>query len=207
VPRASVRHAMRSSRNQDSTSPSLAHRDCRAPDHRCACPLPSRRSRNLIPIEYRTARPIRLRSTVRPTRKSRLSCRFSLLLRSLSLLCSFSPEKSFPQSARTPARPNAQRATRAMTTPMPLPRIWGRSSLSLPHSSKEASGKRGLETTTGCSCRVNSRHWRCALTSCRRLSAWSDIVPPSFPISSTRIPSGRDAGGLSREMSSSPVAS
>jgi hypothetical protein len=187
-------------RNQYSRPPPPAHRECRNSAYRCACPLPSRRSRNLIPIEYRTTRPIRLSGTVKPSRKSRLSCQFSFLL------CFFSPERFFPDFARTPAQAKAQRAARATKTPMPLPRVRGRSS-SLPRAGIEASGKRGLETTARWSLRASSRHWRCALTSCRRLSAWSDIVPPYFPISSTLLASSRDAGGPSREVSASPAAS
>ena len=141
------------------------------PDHRCACPLPSRRSRNLIPIEYRTTRPIRLRGTVKPSRKSRLSCQISFLL------CFFSSDRRYPHVSAYPSAGKGpvggsghENADAVAADPRPVVGVTA--------SGLGSFRERGLETAEAGPAGSSSRHWRCALTSCRRLSAWSDIVPP-----------------------------
>ena len=170
---------------------SLAHRGCRDRDPRRACPLPSRRPRNLIPIKYRTTRPTRLSSTIRTTRKSRFSCQILLSLVNFSLKMD-----SFLHGARrrrgpTPSvgRASAEQAKAVAAGSRPTLLEARRDDL-------EPSEPRPRLAPDGDVAPLAVPR----LTSCRRPSAWSDIVPLLRPISSARSPSGRDPGRLSREM-------
>ena len=183
----------------------LARREHRNRGSWHACPLPSRRPRNSIPIEYRTIQPIGLNRIVRQTRKSRLSYRLPFpflvvssrnpglfrrpgrfrddLPRSRLWVPSMTgPDRDRQRTALQRAvRPRTQRAARTAKITTPPNRSPGRSrSLFLPESNASHLAE-CLGTGAGGSSSVSSRHTRCALTSCRRLSAWSDIVPPIDP--------------------------
>jgi hypothetical protein len=76
-------------------------------------------------------------------------------------------------------RASAHRAARAMSRPRHFRTGLGRISACSSAARNNSRADRGLATGPGGDSRAISRHSRRALTSCRRLSAWSDIMPPS----------------------------